>query len=94
MIVGAALMGMWAPGLIGFHIFMRRVWRQRQALRAGLSVRPMIVTLISRPDTPRLRRSSFTTLPTFVRLSPASQVESCERVYVAVFHEMYGDDAS
>jgi len=46
MIVGAALMGMWAPGLIGFHIFMRRVWRQRQALRAGLSVRPMIVTLI------------------------------------------------
>ena len=57
-------------------------------------VEPMIVTLISRPDTPRLRRSSFTTLPTFVRLSPASQDESCERVYVAVFHEMYGDDAS
>ena len=57
-------------------------------------VEPMIVTLISRPDTPRLRRSSFTTLPTFVRLSPASHVESCERVYVAVFHEMYGDDAS
>ena len=46
MIIGAALMGMWAPGLIGFHIFMRRVWRQRPALRAGLSVRPMIVTLI------------------------------------------------
>ena len=39
-------MGMWAPGLIGFPIFMRGVWLQRQALRAGLSVRPMIVTLI------------------------------------------------
>jgi len=38
MIVGAALMGMWAPGLIGFPIFMRGVWLQRQALRAGLSV--------------------------------------------------------
>ena len=46
MIAGAALMGMWAPGLIGFPIFMRGVWLQRQALRAGLSVRPMIVTLI------------------------------------------------
>ncbi len=46
MIVGAALMGMWAPGLIGFPIFMRGVWLQRQALRAGYSVRPMIVTLI------------------------------------------------
>ena len=46
MIVGAALMGMWAPGLIGFPIFMRGVWLQRQALSAGLSVRPMIVTLI------------------------------------------------
>jgi hypothetical protein len=46
MIVGAALMGMWAPGLIGFPIFMRGVWLQRQAARAGLSVRPMIVTLI------------------------------------------------
>jgi hypothetical protein len=46
MIIGAALMGMWAPGVIGFPIFMRGVWLQRQALRAGLSVRPMIVTLI------------------------------------------------
>ena len=46
MIVGAALMGMWAPGLFGFPIFLRGVWLQRQALRAGLSVRPMIVTLI------------------------------------------------
>ncbi len=35
-----------APGLIGFPIFMRGVWLQRQALRSGLSVRPMIVTLI------------------------------------------------
>ena len=31
MIVGAALMGMWVPGLIGFPIFMRGVWLQRQA---------------------------------------------------------------
>ena len=46
MIIGAALMGMWAPGLIGFPIFMRGVQLQRQALRAGLSVRPMIVTLL------------------------------------------------
>ena len=46
MIVGAGLMGMWAPGIIGFPIFLRGVWLQRQALRAGLSVRPMIVTLI------------------------------------------------
>src|SRR5690606_39194199 len=46
MIVGAALMGMWAPGIIGFPIFMRGVWLQREAARAGLSVRPMIVTLI------------------------------------------------
>ena len=46
MIVGAALMGMWAPGIIGFPIFMRGVWMQRQAARDGLSVRPMIVTLI------------------------------------------------
>ncbi len=35
MIVGAALMGMWVPGLIGFPIFMRGVWLQRQALRSG-----------------------------------------------------------
>ena len=34
MITGAALMGMWAPGLIGFPIFMRGVWLQRQALQA------------------------------------------------------------
>ena len=46
MIVGAGLMGMWAPGLIGFPIFMRGVWLQRQSARAGLSMRPMIVTLI------------------------------------------------
>ncbi|HZU49938.1 MAG TPA: hypothetical protein VFA16_22185, partial [Mycobacterium sp.] len=31
MIAGAALMGMWAPGLLGFPIFMRGVWLQRQA---------------------------------------------------------------
>ncbi|MGU3650122.1 hypothetical protein [Mycolicibacterium sp. A43C] len=46
MIVGAALMGMWAPGIFGLPIFIRGVLLQRQALRAGYSVRPMIVTLI------------------------------------------------
>ena len=46
MIIGAGLMGCWAPGLIGFPIFMRGIWLQRQAARAGLSMRPMIVTLI------------------------------------------------
>ncbi len=39
-------MGMWAPGIFGLPIFMRGVWLQRQAARAGLSMRPMIVTLI------------------------------------------------
>ncbi|BBY93836.1 hypothetical protein MGALJ_35050 [Mycobacterium gallinarum] len=46
MIVGAGLMGMWAPGIFGLPIFLRGVWLQRQAARAGLSMRPMIVTLI------------------------------------------------
>ena len=32
MIVGAALMGMWAPGLIGFPIFMRGVWLDRKSV--------------------------------------------------------------
>ena len=46
MIIGAGLMGCWAPGIIGFPLFMRGIWLQRQAARAGLSMRPMIVTLI------------------------------------------------
>ena len=46
MIVGSILMGMWAPGIFGFPIFIRGVLLQRQALRAGLAVRPLIVTVI------------------------------------------------
>jgi hypothetical protein len=46
MIVGAGLMGMFAPGILGFPIFLRGVWLQRQALRAGLAVRPLIVTVL------------------------------------------------
>lgn len=46
MIAGAALMGMWVPGIIGLPVFLRGVWLQRQSLQAGLAVRPMIVTLI------------------------------------------------
>jgi hypothetical protein len=46
MIIGAGLMGCWAPGIFGFPIFMRGIWLQRQAAREGLSIRPMIVTLI------------------------------------------------
>ena len=44
MIVGAGLMGMWAPGIFGLPIFLRGVWLQRQAARAGLSMRPMIAS--------------------------------------------------
>ncbi len=46
LIAGTVLMGTWALGLVGLPIFLRGVWLQRQAQRAGLSVRPMIVTLI------------------------------------------------
>ena len=41
---------------------------------------PINVTLISRPDTPRSRRSSAVIVPTFVRLSRPNIVESCVRV--------------
>ena len=46
MIIGAGLMRCWAPGIFGFPILMRGIWLQRQAAREGLSIRPMIVTLI------------------------------------------------
>ncbi|MEV5652623.1 hypothetical protein AB0L57_30615 [Nocardia sp. NPDC052254] len=43
---GTALMGTFILGIIGLPIFLRGVWLQRRAQRAGLSVRPIIVTLI------------------------------------------------
>lgn len=44
--IGTALMGTFVLGFIGLPIFLRGVWLQRQAQKAGLSVRPIIVTLI------------------------------------------------
>jgi hypothetical protein len=46
MIAGTLLMGSAILGFIGFPLFLRGLWLQRQAARAGLSVRPLIVTLI------------------------------------------------
>ncbi len=43
---GTALMGTFIFGFIGLPIFLRGVWLQRRAQREGLSVRPIIVTLI------------------------------------------------
>ena len=43
---GAVLMGTLILGLIGFPLFLRGMYLQLQAQRRGLSVRPMIVTLI------------------------------------------------
>ena len=44
----------------------------------------MSVTLMSRPDTPRFRRSSASSVPTLVRGSAPNQLDSCARVYVRV----------
>ena len=46
LIAGALLMGTMVLGIIGLPIFLRGVWLQRNAQRSGLSVRPIIVTLI------------------------------------------------
>ena len=46
MIAGTLLMGTGILGFIGFPLFLRGLWMQRQAANAGLSVRPLIVTLI------------------------------------------------
>ncbi|WP_280241270.1 hypothetical protein [Nocardia abscessus] len=46
LIIGTALMGTFVLGFIGLPIFLRGIWLQRQAQQAGLSVRPIIVTLI------------------------------------------------
>ena len=44
MIAGTLLMGMAVPGLIGLPLFIYGLRLQMKAARAGLSVRPTIVT--------------------------------------------------
>ncbi|MBL7501645.1 hypothetical protein I6A84_34275 [Frankia sp. CNm7] len=46
LIAGTVLMGMTLPGIIGLPLFFRGLALLRKASRAGLTVRPMIVTLI------------------------------------------------
>ena len=46
MIAGTLLMGTAILGFIGFPLFLRGLMLQREAQRSGLSVRPVIVTLI------------------------------------------------
>jgi hypothetical protein len=55
---------------------------------------PMTVTLMSRPDTPRRERSSLESDPTFVLESEPRIVDSCDHVYVPVFHVASGAAAS
>jgi len=43
---GTLVMGTYVLGLLGLPLFLRGVWLQRKAQRDGLSVRPIIVTLI------------------------------------------------
>jgi hypothetical protein len=46
LIVGSLMMGSFVLGLIGLPLFLRGLWLLRKAQSDGLSVRPMIVTLI------------------------------------------------
>ncbi len=46
LIAGSFLIGTAALGIFGLPLFLRGVWLLRKAQREGLSVRPMIVTLI------------------------------------------------
>ena len=46
LISGSLLIGTAALGVFGLPLFLRGVWLLRQAQRNGLSVRPMMVTLI------------------------------------------------
>jgi hypothetical protein len=46
LIAGTVLMGMTLPGIIGLPLFLRGLALQRKAAGEGLSVRPIIVTLI------------------------------------------------
>lgn len=45
-VIGTILMGATVPGLIGLGLFLRGLHLQVQAARSGLSVRPVIVTVI------------------------------------------------
>ncbi len=46
LISGSMLIGTAALGIFGLPLFLRGVWLLRQAQRDGLSVRPMLVTLL------------------------------------------------
>ena len=46
LISGSFLIGTAALGIFGLPLFLRGVWLQRKAQRDGLSVRPMLVTLL------------------------------------------------
>ncbi|MFE6862193.1 hypothetical protein [Nocardia sp. NPDC057668] len=46
LIAGTALMGTYVLGLAGLPLFLRGIWLQRRAQQAGLSVRPILVTLL------------------------------------------------
>jgi hypothetical protein len=46
LISGSFLIGTAALGILGLPLFLRGVWLLRRAQKAGLSVRPMMVTLI------------------------------------------------
>ena len=46
LISGGILIGTAALGIFGLPLFLRGVWLLRKAQRAGLSVRPMLVTLL------------------------------------------------
>jgi len=46
LIAGSVLIGTAALGIFGLPLFLRGVWILRQAAREGLTVRPMLVTLL------------------------------------------------
>jgi hypothetical protein len=46
LIAGSLLIGTAALGVLGLPLFLRGVWLLRRAQRDGLSVRPMLVTLL------------------------------------------------
>ncbi len=46
LISGSILIGTAALGIFGLPLFLRGVWLLRRAQRDGLSVRPMLVTLL------------------------------------------------
>ena len=46
LISGSILIGTAALGIFGLPLFLRGVWLLRKAQRDGLSVRPMLVTLL------------------------------------------------